>query len=80
MFLKRARLSIDTERMTLRLPEMEDHADWVNLRRDSETFLQPWEPVRQGDQTSRRAFRDRVNWACLLYTSPSPRDLNPNLV
>ncbi|MHA3977962.1 GNAT family N-acetyltransferase [Halovulum sp. GXIMD14794] len=63
MFLKRARLSIDTERMTLRLPEMEDHADWVNLRRDSETFLQPWEPVRQGDQTSRRAFRDRVNWA-----------------
>lgn len=42
---------------------MDDHSEWVGLRHDSEAFLQPWEPVRQGNQTSRRAFRDRVIWA-----------------
>ncbi|MSU91493.1 GNAT family N-acetyltransferase [Rhodobacteraceae bacterium 2CG4] len=63
MFLRRARLSIATERMELRLPRPEDHADWVALRAESEAFLKPWEPARGGDQTSRRAFRDRVVWA-----------------
>lgn len=49
--------------MILRLPEMADHPQWVALRRRSEEFLRPWEPERMTEQTSRRAFRNRVYWA-----------------
>ena len=42
---------------------MRDHPDWVALRRASAAFLKPWEPVRSGEQESRRAFRTRVQWA-----------------
>nr|WP_246237348.1 GNAT family protein [Halovulum dunhuangense] len=64
---RRPRVLINTERLVLRLPEMADHAPWVTLRRQSEAFLLPWEPERSGDQTSPRAFRNRVHWAARAF-------------
>lgn len=63
MFRRRRTLEIQTERLVLRPPHMADHADWVALRRESRDFLRPWEPERLTDQTTRRAFRNRVYWA-----------------
>lgn len=63
MFLRRPRLEIPTRRMILRLPQMTDHLSWVGVRDASADFLRPWEPVRTGEQTSKRAFRNRVYWA-----------------
>ena len=63
MFFRRTSVEILTERMVLRLPHMFDHPTWANLRRESDTFLREWEPVRAADHYSRRAFRSRVYWA-----------------
>jgi ribosomal-protein-alanine N-acetyltransferase len=49
--------------MTLRLPEMGDHAAWAMLRRGGEGFLREWEPTWSPDHFSRRSFRNRVYWA-----------------
>ena len=54
---------IETERMTLRLPQHGDYRAWVALREGSAAFLQPWEPSWAGDHLSRRAFTNRVYWA-----------------
>lgn len=63
MFLRRRRVRIETERMTLRLPLHSDHRAWSDLRRDSHDFLTPWEPVWSGDHLSRKAFTNRVYWS-----------------
>jgi ribosomal-protein-alanine N-acetyltransferase len=55
--------AIETKRLTLRLPEMGDHASWAMLRRRGEAFLRPWEPAWSSDHLTRRAFRNRVYWA-----------------
>lgn len=62
-FRRPAPPAIETQRMTLRLPEMGDHADWSKLRREGEGFLRDWEPSWSADHFSRRAFRNRVYWA-----------------
>ncbi len=62
MFRRRPKFVLTTQRLTLRLPEMGDHSTWVALRQQSREFLKPWEPVRDTEQTSRRAFRNRVYW------------------
>ncbi|MEM9229920.1 MAG: GNAT family protein [Pseudomonadota bacterium] len=62
VFRRRSRAEITTQRLLLRLPEMSDHTHWVGLRRQSAAFLKPWEPVRDSEQSSRRAFRNRVYW------------------
>lgn len=54
---------IETERLSLRLPEMADHAAWVRLRREGEAFLRDWEPTWSADHFTRKAFRNRVYWA-----------------
>lgn len=54
---------IETERLSLRLPEMADHAAWVRLRREGEAFLRDWEPSWSADHFTRKAFRNRVYWA-----------------
>lgn len=54
---------IETERMTLRLPQHADWHGWSDLRAASATFLTPWEPVWAQDHLSRRAFTNRVYWA-----------------
>ena len=60
MFFSRKYPVIETERLTLRLPEMSDHIAWAKLRRVSAEFLDPWEPVRKSDYLSRGVFKHRV--------------------
>jgi ribosomal-protein-alanine N-acetyltransferase len=57
------KLRIETERLTLRLPQHGDFLAWTGLRRASAAFLQPWEPTWAEDHLSRRAFTNRVYWA-----------------
>jgi [ribosomal protein S5]-alanine N-acetyltransferase len=59
----RRKVRIETERMTLRLPQHGDWKAWATLRSDSAAFLTPWEPVWSNDHLSRRAFTNRVYWA-----------------
>ncbi|MEM9140306.1 MAG: GNAT family protein [Pseudomonadota bacterium] len=65
MFVRRARarVEIDTERMILRPPQQRDYDGWVHLRRESRSFLTPWEPSWSRDHLTLRAFRNRVVWA-----------------
>ncbi len=60
--LKR-RVRVETERMTLRLPEHADWRQWSDLRAASAEFLAKWEPVWSNDHLTRRAFTNRVYWA-----------------
>ena len=57
------RVRVETERMTLRLPEHGDWRQWTELREVSAAFLAPWEPVWANDHLTRRAFTNRVYWA-----------------
>ena len=61
--LRRARIGIETARMTLRLPVHGDYRQWADLRAASTAFLAPWEPVWAHDHLTRRAFTNRVYWA-----------------
>ncbi len=63
----RRRMAIETERMTLRLPQHTDWRAWSAVRADSATFLAPWEPVWSPDHLSRRAFTNRVYWAARAW-------------
>lgn len=60
--LKR-RVRVETERLTLRLPEHADWRQWSALREASAEFLVKWEPVWSNDHLTRRAFTNRVYWA-----------------
>jgi ribosomal-protein-alanine N-acetyltransferase len=68
-FAKRPR--VETERMTLRLPQHSDWRAWSHLREDSAAHLTPWEPVWAHDHLSRRAFTNRVYWAMRAETAGS---------
>ena len=57
------RVRIETERMTLRLPQHGDFRAWTTLRDQSAPFLTPWEPVWAADHLSRKAFTNRIYWA-----------------
>ena len=59
----RRRISIETERMTLRLPMHADFRAWTELRETSAEHLRQWEPVWAHDHLSRKAFTNRVYWA-----------------
>ena len=63
MFGLRRKPRIETERMTLRLPQHSDWQAWAGLREGSAEHLIPWEPIRAADHLSRRAFTNRVYWA-----------------
>jgi ribosomal-protein-alanine N-acetyltransferase len=52
--------SIDAGPVTLRLPVMDDHAQWAAVRGASRDFLRPWEPTWPSDDLTRAAFRYRV--------------------
>jgi ribosomal-protein-alanine N-acetyltransferase len=62
-FRRSAPPPIETQRLSLRLPEMADHAAWSDLRRRGESFLRDWEPTWSADHFSRKSFRNRVYWA-----------------
>jgi ribosomal-protein-alanine N-acetyltransferase len=65
MFARRSRsaVEIDTERLILRPPTNRDFEGWSALRRNSRSFLVPWEPSWSRDHLTSRAFRNRVVWA-----------------
>ncbi len=63
MFFRRRQIAISTERLILRLPEMNDYVEWSQLRHDGRAFLSEWEPAWANDHLTRRAFRARVFWA-----------------
>ena len=52
----RRRPKVESERMTLRLPQHPDWRAWASLREISAAHLTPWEPVWAHDHLSRRAF------------------------
>ncbi|MEM8792836.1 MAG: GNAT family protein [Pseudomonadota bacterium] len=54
---------IETSRLILRPPRLEDHPIWAKVRRESRAFLTPWEPVWSRDHLTPRSFRNRVAWA-----------------
>lgn len=59
----RRRPRIETERLTLRLPQHGDWKDWASLREGSLAHLTPWEPTWSPDHLTRKAFTNRVYWA-----------------
>lgn len=63
MFLPRRKLRIETERLTLREPQLSDFRAWSTLREQSAEFLVPWEPQWARDHLSRKGFTNRVWWA-----------------
>ncbi|WP_417246587.1 GNAT family N-acetyltransferase [Celeribacter sp.] len=63
MLMRRPKVRIETERMTLRLPQHSDYRDWAALRSESMEFLQPWEPTWSEDHLTRKSFTNRVIWA-----------------
>ena len=46
--------------VSLRTPQVTDHAEWAALREHSREFLTPWEPTWPADDLSRSAFRRRI--------------------
>jgi [ribosomal protein S5]-alanine N-acetyltransferase len=56
------------EKTFLRAPRIEDFPQWRDLRRDSQTFLQPWEPSWPDDELVQAAFRRRIRHYAMLST------------
>jgi [ribosomal protein S5]-alanine N-acetyltransferase len=71
MLLPRRKLRIETERLTLRPPAHSDFRVWAALRRQSEAYLVPWEPIWADDHLSRKSFTNRVYWAQRSVSSGS---------
>jgi len=63
MMLRRSKVRVETDRMTLRPPSHADYRGWTDLRASSRAFLEPWEPTWAPDHLSRKAFTNRVYWA-----------------
>ena len=61
--LRRRKIRIETERLTLRAPQHSDFRSWSRLRRNSADFLVPWEPSWSKDHLTRKGFANRVYWA-----------------
>ena len=63
MLGNRRKVSIETDRLTLRPPQHADWRPWADLRLESKDFLQPWDPIWSPDHLSRKSFTNRVYWA-----------------
>ncbi len=44
----------------LRPPVLEDFRAWADLRQESRTFLEQWEPIWQNDELTTTSFRRRI--------------------
>lgn len=69
MLVRKRKVRVETERMSLRLPVHSDFRAWASLRQESAAFLQAWEPSWSDEHLSRRAFTNRVYWAQRSATS-----------
>lgn len=63
MFGRGRKISIETDRLTLRPPMHGDYRAWRALRVGSADFLKPWEPTWAADHLTRKSFSNRVYWA-----------------
>lgn len=63
MLWRRSKITLETERMTLRLPVHSDFRGWADMRRLSANFLIPWEPTWARDHLARKSFTNRVYWS-----------------
>ena len=63
MLTLKRKIQIETERLSLRLPQHSDYRDWMSLRETSAAFLQKWEPSWAPDHLTRKSFTNRVYWA-----------------
>lgn len=54
---------LETERLILRSPALEDFVEWSALRRKNHDFLQPWEPLWPRDHLTWKSYRRRVIWS-----------------
>jgi len=52
--------AIQGEKVFLRPPAPEDYRAWATLRRESRSFLEPWEPQWAPDELERHAWRQRL--------------------
>lgn len=52
--------TVETVRLTMRFPVMDDYEQWVGLRNQSRAFLVPWEASWPADDLSRSAFAYRL--------------------
>ena len=59
-FFRRDTPALRGRRVTLRLPQLSDYAEWAALRRESRAFLEPWEPQWSRDELERASWRSRV--------------------
>jgi [ribosomal protein S5]-alanine N-acetyltransferase len=51
---------LEGDGVTLRVPQMNDFAEWAALREQSRAFLVPWEPTWPADDLTRAAYRRRL--------------------
>ncbi|MEZ7813787.1 MAG: ribosomal-protein-alanine N-acetyltransferase [Paracoccaceae bacterium] len=66
-----AKIKIETERLTLRLPQAGDYRAWADLRQASQDFLFTWEPLWSANHLSRKSFLSRVTWAARAFSQGS---------
>ena len=59
-----------SQKTILRPPNIDDFKPWVDLRKSSRSFLEPWEPKWQDDELSRSGFRYRLH----IYNKLSEED------
>jgi ribosomal-protein-alanine N-acetyltransferase len=59
-FLRRDLPTLTGRRVTMRLPQRADYEQWAALRRESRSFLMPWEPEWAPDELARPAWRQRM--------------------
>lgn len=52
---------LEGDGVRLRAPRSGDYVEWMELRRESRDFLQPWEPIWPDDDLTRGAFRRRLS-------------------
>ncbi|MEM7295922.1 MAG: GNAT family protein, partial [Pseudomonadota bacterium] len=71
MILLKKKVRIETDRMSLRLPQHGDFRAWSSLRLSSRDFLAPWEPKWSEDHLTRKRFTNRVDWAQRSISSGS---------
>lgn len=60
---RKRQIRLETDRLSLRLPEHGDFRPWALLRAESRDFLSKWDPQWGPDHLTKKAFTNRVYWA-----------------
>jgi ribosomal-protein-alanine N-acetyltransferase len=66
---KADQVSIETERLVLRLPRRGDETPLTRFYTDNRAFLQPWSPTFAEELFSQRGWRDRIDATHAEYRS-----------